>query len=683
MLREILNTNIRVMNGFRNYVLMFLLLIFHNRSYSQGISTDNPNEKYNPEYHFYPSIDPTGLFYYGGRYFLNWGSATSKDLVHWNMTKYGLERNDFNKNIFSGTGFNPELFRSQVISLISGSVVVDWNNSSGLGKNGNPPLIAVQVSSMSRNIAYSNDTAKSWIRYEKPAVIPNSSGTFRDPKVFWYEPDKKWIMVVPWCEIQEIRFFSSKNLVDWEFMSKFGPWGAVGGQWECVEFFPLTVDGDASNIKWVLEISLQPRNGEYFIGDFDGRRFTLDKDFINNLSYEKYFPSGEMLFDFERSIDEWDIEGNAFINCPTVEEETNGKEGYRCIKSNGSGTGKITSPEFTISKKCINFLIGGGYYPGEECVNLLIDGKVVRTQTGNSGNAHLNWTGWDVAEFRGRNARIEIVDNMASEGMNVKGYIYCDAIMLSDDLPKTAYEEYNPGWEKAFWIDWGSDFYAVRAWGNYAPEEKRTIWTGWMGIWTYTFSEPLLGLFSVPRNIELKTFPEGIRLIQNPIKELESLRTIHRTVDPNTFEGIWQPKKFLPSKNAYELIVEFENISAGEFGLNLCVGQNEKTVVGYNVSKEELYVDRRNSGYDDFSEVFPGISKGPLNYRTNAIKLHVFIDKCSIEVLGNDGETVVSSKIYPESSSTGINFFSNNGKVKIKSLELWELGSINLYPANQ
>ena len=204
-----------------------------------------------------------------------------------------------------------------------------------------------------------------------------------------------------------------------------------------------------------------------------------------------------------------------------------------------------------------------------------------------------------------------------------------------------------------------------------------------MGIWTYTFSEPLLGLFSVPRNIELKTFPEGIRLIQNPIKELESLRTIHRTLDPNTFEGIWQPKKFLPSKNAYELIVEFENISAGEFGLNLCVGQNEKTVVGYNVSKEELYVDRRDSGYDDFSEVFPGISKGPLKNRTNTVKLHIFIDKCSIEVFGNDGETVVSSKIYPDKSSTGINFFSNNGKVKIRSLEIWDLGSINLYPDNK
>lgn len=662
------------------YLWIFSLLMFYNISYSQGVLTDNQREKYNPDYHFFPTIDPTGLFYFGGKYILNWGSATSDDLVHWKMTKYGLERNDFNKKIFSGIGFNPELFRSQVISGISGSVVIDSNNTSGFGKNGNPPLIAWQVSTMGKSIAYSNDTAKTWVRSEKPAVIQNSSGTFRDPKVFWYQPEKKWIMVLPWCEIQEVRFFSSKNLVDWEYMSKFGPWGAVGGQWECADFFPLVVDGNPSKTKWVLEISVQPRNGQYFIGDFDGTRFTLDKEFIRELSYEKYRPSGEMLFDFERGIDEWKMEGDAFIDCPTVEEETNGKEGLRCIKSSGAGKGRLTSPEFTVSKKYIGFLIGGGYYPGDECVNLLIDGKVVRTKTGNSGNAHLNWTGWDVTEFIGRKARIEVVDNMAAGGFSMKGYIFCDAIMLSDDLQKTPYEEYNPGWEKAFWIDYGSDYYAVRSWSNYAPGEARTIWTGWMGIWTYTFAEPILGLFSVPRSIELKTFPEGIRLIQNPIKELESLRTVHRVVETNAFEGLWQPKKIVPSKNAYELLVEFENVSAEEFGLNLCVGQKEKTVVGYNTSKEELYVDRRNSGYDDFSQVFPSISTGPLKKRTNTVKLHIFIDKCSIEVFGNDGETVISSKIYPDNSSTGINFFSNNGIVKIKSLELWELDSINLYP---
>ena len=113
--------------------------------------------------------------------------------------------------------------------------------------------------------------------------------------------------------------------------------------------------------------------------------------------------------------------------------------------------------------------------------------------------------------------------------------------------------------------------------------------------------------------------------------------------------------------------------------MNLCVGDNEKTVVGYDASREELYVDRRNSGNDEFSKVFPVISKGPLKNRTKTIKLHIFIDKCSIEVFGNDGETTISSKIYPGSMSTGINLFSNNGKVQVKSLELWELDSIDLY----
>jgi fructan beta-fructosidase len=659
--------------------ILFLLLLSGNISlYGQGTST-HPTEKYNPEYHFYPSFDPTGLFYYGGQYYLNWGAATSKDLVHWKMTNYGLERSKMFRMLRAGGQNAPSQSKPQVISGMSGSVVVDWNNSSGLGKNGNPPLIALQMAWQNKSIAYSNDTTKTWVRYEKPAVLQNSSGTFRDPKVFWYEPDNKWIMVMPWCEIQEIRFYSSKNLVDWEYMSKFGPWGAVGGQWECVDFFPLAVDGNTSKTKWVLEISLQPRTGEYFIGEFDGQRYTLDKDFVNVLSYNKYHPSGEMLFDFERSLDEWKVEGDAFIDCPTVAEETNGKEGNRCIKSSGTGKGKITSPEFRISGNFINFMTGGGYYPGEECINLLIDGKVVRTQTGNGGNAHLNWTGWDVTEFRGKNARIEIVDNLAGGGMNMKGYIYCDAIMLCDELPKTPYKEYNPGWEKAFWVDWGPDFYAVRSWNNYAPEDKRSIWVGWMGIWTYAFSEPIPGILSVPRYLELKTFPEGIRLIQNPIKELESLRASHKKAEGNTYEGIWKPKNFLPTKNAYELIVEFENISSEEFGLKLCVGEKEKTTVGYIVSEEELYVDRRNSGFDEFSKIFPGISKGPLKNRSNTIKLHIYIDKCSIEVFGNNGETVLSSKIYPDSSSLGIELFSNNGKVKVKSLDMWELDSINLF----
>jgi len=127
--------------------------------------------------------------------------------------------------------------------------------------------------------------------------------------------------------------------------------------------------------------------------------------FLNELSYDKYLPAGTMLFDFEKGIDRWKIEGNAFLDCPTVAEGTNGKQGSRSIKSSGAGTGKLTSPEFTITKNFINLMVGGGNFPGQECVNLIVDGNVVRTHTGNNGNAHLNWKGWDVTEFRAEGHR--------------------------------------------------------------------------------------------------------------------------------------------------------------------------------------------------------------------------------------------------------------------------------------
>lgn len=648
--------------------VLLLLLLSPLTMHGQAPAA-KPIEKYNPDYHFYPSIDPTGLFYYGGKYFLNWGSATSNDLVHWKVTDFGRAR------IRRPSGPPPQ---PQVLSGISGTVVVDWNNTSGFGKDGRPPLVALQMSTGSMHVAYSNDTARTWVRHDKPAVMANSQGSFRDPKVFWYEPDKKWVMAMPWCEIQEVRFFSSKNLLDWEYTGKFGPWGAVDGQWECVDFFPLTLDGQESKKKWVLLISVQPRNGQYFVGDFDGKKFTLDAQMVEALSYQRYFPAGEMVFDFERGLEGWTMEGDAFVDNPTTAEGINGRQGMRTIKSDPLGKGKLTSPEFVISKKYITFLIGGGHYPGEEDFNLLVDGKVVRTQTGNSGNAHLSWAGWDVSDLRGKKARIELIDKRSEASWLAKAYIYCDAVMLADEMPKPPYREFNPGWEKAFWVDYGTDFFAARAWTNLAPADARTVWAGWMGSWKY-FNEPVRGNYSTARSIGLKTFPEGIRLVQTPIKELESLRISHKTAEPATFEGLWVPKKFTPANNAYELFVELENISAEEFGLKIGVGGDDKTVIAYNADKEELSVDRRASGYDEFSEIFPAVSTGPVKKRTSTLKLRIFVDRCSLEVFANDGETVISTKIYPDPKSVGIEFFSSKGKVKVKAAELWDLEPINLY----
>jgi fructan beta-fructosidase len=633
-------------------------------------------EKYNPAYHYFPGIDPTGLFYYNGLYYNNWGSAFSNDLVNWKTTELGLLR----KRMYDRT--LPIKVRDSLRKINrlggSGSIVVDWNNTSGLGVNGNPPLISFWHNDSEPwgnqviGLAYSNDTAKTWTRHDKFPILDINAREFRDPKVFWHEPTKKWVLVIGWADAPKIKFFSSTNLLDWEFMSDFGPYGAVEGVWECTDLFPLPVDNDPNHIKWVLTISVQPLSGQYFIGDFDGTKFTIDPEFAMDLKKDDYKPKGEVLFDFEKGHSKWIKEGTAFIESPSNQAlfrqgAVMGKEGLFFANSHhdrATSTGKITSPFFKITKDHINFLVGGNHIPNDLSVNLLVDEKIVKSQTGNNSGG-LQWMGWDVSEFKGRNGRVEIVDNATN------GAILADHFMLCDDLAVIAERE------KAFWVDYGPDFFAVRAWNNYAENEKRIIWTAWMGSWRYGLKEPVVGNQSIPRQVQLKTFPEGVRLVQKPIEELQSFRDKHVTVIDEIFEGLWKYQKLKPVTNSYELIIDFKNIDAKDFGLKIAVGAGQQTVIGYNAEKEELYVDRRDSGLDDFISLFPQINKGTLKNRDNHLKLHIFVDNCSVEVFANNGETVISSKIYPDPSSLDIEFFANHGKVRVKRLDFWGLKKIN------
>ena len=664
-------------------LILFILISFKSAVYSQA---RGDYAKWNPSYHYYPSGDPTGLFYYNGLYYNQWGAALSKDLVHWEFTEQG-RRSTRNRQSQQDPNFTDaqrdSLRRTQVRLGGSGSIVVDWKNTGGFGDGKTPPLLSffhngVQPwSTQVVGMAYSNDLATTWTRWENNPILDINSREFRDPKVFWHEPTQKWVLAIGWAEIPKIMFFNSDNLIEWTFQSEFGPWGATNGVWECVDLFPLMVDGNPQNEKWALIISVQPFKGQYFIGSFDGKRFVMDEDFVQQLSAEKYKPQGDLLFDFENGIDDWQLEGDAFLQSPTSmalyrQGAVMAKEGNFFINSThnqAGGTGKITSPEFIINKNYLNFKIGGGYFPGKTAVNLLVNGKIVRTETGKNAN-NLQWAGWDVSEFRGKTVRLEVVDEM-STGF---GCIYLDHVMLCDE---PAVNE--P--ENAFWADFGADFFAVRAWNNYAENENRVIWTAWMGSWRYADVDPVRGIQTVPREVKLKTFPEGIRLIQLPIDELKSLRNAKQTtsVTGEIFEGIWSHKKIKPSKNCYELIVEIENIDAKEFGLKVCVGNEEKTTIGYNIVEESFYVDRRDSGFDSFSGLFPEVNKGFLKNRNNQLKLHLFVDNCSVEVFGNDGEAVISTKIYPDPSSLGIEFFSNNGKINVKTIDLYELNPINLH----
>lgn len=151
--------------------------------------------------------------------------------------------------------------------------------------------------------------------------------------------------------------------------------------------------------------------------------------------------------DFEQAdYGAWRVTGEAFGKAPargTLQGQMNvsGFEGEQLVNSfhQGDGsTGKLESPPIKIERAYLSFLIGGGAFDGQTCMNLRIDGQTVRTATGGNtvagGSEELSLDYWDVREFSGKMATIEIVDN-ATGGW---GHINVDQLMLTDDKPQVA-----------------------------------------------------------------------------------------------------------------------------------------------------------------------------------------------------------------------------------------------------
>lgn len=242
---------------------------------SDTFDTSN-REKFRPSYHFSPLYgwmnDPNGMVYKDGEYHLfyqhnpygstwgnmNWGHAISKDLINWEHRPEAI---------------TPDAFGT----IFSGSAVVDHNNTAGFGAGA---IIAIYTQSGDRqvqSIAYSNDNGRTFTKYENNPVLVSEAADFRDPKVFWHKDSQRWVMVL--AVGQEMQFFTSPNLKDWEFQSSFGNGhGAHGGVWECPDLFELPVEGTGEK-KWVLLCNLNPGGPfggsatQYFTGTFDGKKF--------------------------------------------------------------------------------------------------------------------------------------------------------------------------------------------------------------------------------------------------------------------------------------------------------------------------------------------------------------------------------------------------------------------------
>jgi len=270
-------------------LLLMMLMACQEKEREQSAVELSFNEPFRPQFHFSPPSqwmnDPNGMVYWDGEYHLfyqyypdstvwgpmHWGHAVSKDLVHWEHLPIALYPDEY--------GW-----------IFSGSAVMDLDNTSGLGTKENPAMIAIftyhdpigekegRDDFQSQGIAFSTDKGRTWSMYEGNPVLKSPGiKDFRDPKVFWHKDNERWIMSLSVKD--KISFYASTNLLEWAHLSDFNPdWAAYGGVWECPDLFTLTTEEGEE--KWILFVSINPGGPQggsatqYFVGDFDGERFS-------------------------------------------------------------------------------------------------------------------------------------------------------------------------------------------------------------------------------------------------------------------------------------------------------------------------------------------------------------------------------------------------------------------------
>jgi sucrose-6-phosphate hydrolase SacC (GH32 family) len=253
------------------------------------------------------------------------------------------------------------------------------------------------------------------------------------------------------------------------------------------------------------------------------------------------------------------------------------------------------------------------------------------------------------------------------------GHINVDQITLAD---KPAH----PASERALWFDYGPDDYAAVSWSDIPKSDGRRLWLGWMSNWEYgqdVPTSPWRSAMTIPRRLTLRRTAEGIRLIQQPVREMRSLRDKHFTFDGGSLAKAnqWFASNHIKGDHL-ELVLELPAQSSGVEGLSVMKGTADETMIGVNYDRGTVFVDRTHSGNVGFNPKFPGIYEAPLMSRHGSVKLHIFVDACSVEVFVNDGERVLTALVFPAPDDRAVKCFGERPDTKIGPLEVWILKSV-------
>jgi fructan beta-fructosidase len=228
------------------------------------------------------------------------------------------------------------------------------------------------------------------------------------------------------------------------------------------------------------------------------------------------------------------------------------------------------------------------------------------------------------------------------------------------------------------WLDYGRDCYCALTFNN-EPADGPPHIIGWMNNWQYAGvapTSPWRGAMTLPRSLSVWETQGALALAQQPVPALRALRREQfryagaSEADLNRQLAAWPHRS-----QTFEMEVEIQPGGAQRIAWSLLQGENDETLIGFDTVTSELFVDRSKCANAHFSDKFPSRTVAPLRLNHGVLRLHIFVDRSSVEVFAQDGRVAMTNLVFPNPSSTGLSLRTSGGKLESIRCSVWKLGS--------